>query len=238
MAFLLNLSTGLIMASTSVPNIITTDQGKQFESDLFRELNKLLGTKKFRTTTYHPQSNGMVERWHRTLKTSIKCHADPHWIHKLPIILLGLRSVILPNLKTSVAEMVYGTNIRLPYHFFHKTDKNPTKDPFTFVEKLKRHMDDLQPVPSSNHHKQKIFIFKELKDCSHVFVRKDGYKKPLQPCYDGPYEVISRDSKFFTLKIKGKDKVISIDRLKPCFEISELIPINSIKEAKNVTFDF
>lgn len=45
-----------------VCDIITTDQGKQFESDLFKELNKLLGTKRYRTTTYHPQANGMVER--------------------------------------------------------------------------------------------------------------------------------------------------------------------------------
>lgn len=72
--------------------------------------------------------------------------------------------------------MVYGSSIRLPYHFFHNTERNLTKDSFTFVEKLKRHVDHIQPVPSSNHHKQKIFVFKDLKTCSHAFVRKDGYK--------------------------------------------------------------
>lgn len=68
-----------------------------------------------------------------------------------------------------------------------------------------------------------------------MFVRKDGYNKPLQPNYDGPFEVLKRDKKFFTLKIK----VISIDRLKPCFEISDHLSVNLIhkKTTKHVTFN-
>lgn len=131
--------------------------------------------------------------------------------------------------------MVYGTNIRLPYHFFHQTEPKITKDPFTFVEKLKRDMNDFQQTQSSNHHKQKIFLFKKLHDCSHALVRIDGYKKPLQPNYDGPYLVLKRDNKFFTLQIKGKEKVISIDRLKPCFEMPEINSVNN-KPTKYVSF--
>ena len=48
-----------------VPLRITTDQGRQFESNLFRQLNELTGTTHFKTTAYHPQANGMVERFHR-----------------------------------------------------------------------------------------------------------------------------------------------------------------------------
>ena len=49
------------------------------------------------------------------------------------------------------------------------------------------------------------------------FVRHDAVKKPLQQPYDGPYQVISRAAKHFTMEIKGKQEVISIDRLKPAF---------------------
>ena len=49
-----------------VPLYITTNQGRQFESDLFAELSKLLGFARLRTTPYHPQAIGKIERYHRT----------------------------------------------------------------------------------------------------------------------------------------------------------------------------
>lgn len=55
------------------PKIITTDQGSQFESALFNALVKLTGGQRYRTTAYHPASNGLVERWHRSLKNALKC---------------------------------------------------------------------------------------------------------------------------------------------------------------------
>ena len=50
-----------------VPDTIHTDQGRNFESKLIKELCQMLGIKKTRTTPYHPQSDGMVERFNRTL---------------------------------------------------------------------------------------------------------------------------------------------------------------------------
>lgn len=200
-----------------VPLKLTSDQGRQFESELFTELNKLLGIQKFRTTAYHPQANGILERWHRTLKNSIKCHGNSRWMETLPTILLGLRSIILQNLNASPAELVYGTNIRLPYLYFDNIKPNLLSNASTFVERLKDAMEKIKPVPSSNHSKQNIFVHKDMSSCTHVFVRSDGVKKSLQPTYTGPFEVVSRNSKFFECKIKNTTKAISIDRLKPMF---------------------
>ena len=55
---------------------ITTDRGGQFESNLWKAVTQLLGTKHIRTTSYNPIANGMVERFHRQLKSSLK--ASPH----------------------------------------------------------------------------------------------------------------------------------------------------------------
>jgi len=50
-----------------VPEQLHADQGPQFESQLVREVCKLLHIKKTRTTPYHPQCDGMVEHFNRTL---------------------------------------------------------------------------------------------------------------------------------------------------------------------------
>ncbi|GBN32387.1 Transposon Ty3-G Gag-Pol polyprotein [Araneus ventricosus] len=66
------------IARFGVLELITTDRGTNFESNLFHALTKFLGSCKTRTTAFHPAANGIVERMHRQLKASIKCHASMH----------------------------------------------------------------------------------------------------------------------------------------------------------------
>ena len=70
------------------------------------------------TTSYHPQSNGMVECFHRQLKAAIMAHESPNpWTITLPAVLLGVRSAVKERLGRSAAEMLYGTTLRLPGEF-------------------------------------------------------------------------------------------------------------------------
>ena len=77
-----------------VPRHVISDKGKQFESELFLELSKIIGFYRLRTTSYQPQCNGLIERAHRTLKAAIMARKES-WISALPIVLMGIRS--MPN---------------------------------------------------------------------------------------------------------------------------------------------
>lgn len=70
---------GTWVARFGAPTRLTLDQGRQFESELFNSLTKRIGTHRIRTTAYHPQANGRVERWHRTLKAAMMAYGgDPY----------------------------------------------------------------------------------------------------------------------------------------------------------------
>ena len=58
---------------------------------------------------------------------------------------------------------------------------------------------------------------KDLQTCTHVWVRTDAVRKPLQSPYKGPYRVITRGDKFFKLDYITREEVVSIDRLKVAY---------------------
>ena len=66
-----------------VSSTSTADQGHQFDSELWK-LMQLLESKQVHTTAYHPIANGLIERFHRQLKTSLKSQPNPtHWMEIL-----------------------------------------------------------------------------------------------------------------------------------------------------------
>lgn len=208
------------VARYGTPKTLTTDQGSQFESALFKQLLKMVGGKHIHTTPYHPQSNGFVERWHRSFKAALMCHPEFPWSEILPTVLLGLRTCYKEDLKSSAAEMLYGTVLRVPNEFFDDIDA--VSDPEMFLTKFRSHMREVRPTATSHHIKDKFFIQKGMHDCTHVFVRVDSVKQPLESPYTGPYEIIRRESdRVFIIRKDDKETAISVDRLKPAFFLKD-----------------
>jgi len=99
-----------------VPDSIHTDQGKNFEAKVIQEICHLLGVTKTRTTPYHPQSDGLVERFNRTLLDMLSITvADEHdWDLSLPMLLLAYRTSVQETTGTTPFQLMFGRNPRLP----------------------------------------------------------------------------------------------------------------------------
>lgn len=205
------------LARFGCPLHITTDRGRQFESDLFAQLAKFCGYTHHKTTSYHPASNGMIERWHRSLKAALMCHEET-WTSALPVVLLGLRTTYKSDIGSSVAELVYGETLRLPGEFVDadKIEK-ATQDQPEFLRRLREHISKIRPPQASRHGTPPSFVHQDLEHCTHVMLRTEGVKPPLQAPYSGPYEVIQRHKQTMNILINGKATTVSINRVKPAY---------------------
>lgn len=217
------------------PLRISTDQGRQFESSLFQKLMNKLGVSRIRTTAYHPQSNGLVERFHRTLKTALIARGNKQqWVQELSTVLFGLRTAIHKETNYSPATMIYGTSLRLPADVFTpaKIDK---EDPL-LIRHLTESMALLNESCARAPARQQLttFIPKQLETCTHVFMRVDGGKKSLSPPYEGPYEVIEKHDKFYKIRLPNREAVVSLDRLKPAYVLPAATE-EEVKENQYVT---
>ena len=128
--------------------MVTTNWGRQFQSALWKEFTQLLGTKHLQTTAYHPIANGLIERFHRHLRSAMKAQSQPeNWMDVLPPVLLGVRTALKEDFHCTSAELVYGTSLCLPGEFFTPC-KDKVADPSSYMQKLKITMQKLRAVPT------------------------------------------------------------------------------------------
>ena len=133
------------------------------------------------------------------------CHADEHWAEALPLVLMGIRSAWKEDLKASSAELVYGSPLRLPGEFF-ATSPSECTDVTDFASRLKVHIGKLRLIPISRHAAPTTFIFKDLAAALHVFLRLGALRGALKAPYVGPYRVLHRGDRTYTIEVQGAGK--------------------------------
>ena len=97
-----------------IPTIIHSDQGRNFESNVMKGLCSMLGIEKSRTTAYHPQSDGLVERLNRTLMGAVSKYVERDqrdWDLWLPFVLFSYRTTVHASTAMTPYELMFG---RLP----------------------------------------------------------------------------------------------------------------------------
>ena len=197
-----------------VPDELASDRGSQFTSNLWNSMLRLYGISKRQSTSYHPQAQGLVERFHRSLKNALKtkCKNANDWFFELPFVMLGLRTAPKEALGVSPAEMVYGEPISIPGEMISAPVDSSSIE---MVKALRKVVGKLVPKTMVKLKPFVPYVPKELYSSKFVFVRRDGAKVPIQKPYDGPYQVLETADKTFKLQLGDKTDWVSIERLKP-----------------------
>ncbi|KAI4896495.1 hypothetical protein NFI96_004225 [Prochilodus magdalenae] len=100
-----------------VPEELHSDQGRNFESEVMAGVCRILGIHKTRTTPLHPQSDGLVERFNRTLAAQLAMVTDKNqrdWDRHLPVVLLACRSAVQETTGFTPALLMFGRELRTP----------------------------------------------------------------------------------------------------------------------------
>ena len=112
-----HILSGHWIAHFSLTTPVTSDRGAQFISSIWATLVKLLGISHSHITAFHPQSNSMIECFHRSLKSALHAWLEgPNWVDELPWVLLSVRTAPKEDLAALSAELVYGAPFSLQRH--------------------------------------------------------------------------------------------------------------------------
>ena len=104
-----------------LPKSIQSDQGSNFMSGLFQQVMDELGIKQYRSSAYHPESQGALERFHQTLKNMIRSYCfytNRDWDEGVNLLLFAVRETVQESLGYSPFELVFGHSVRGPLKLF------------------------------------------------------------------------------------------------------------------------
>ena len=219
-----------------VPHELHSDQGRNFESAVFKGLCHRLGIKKTRTTPLHPQSDGMVERFNRTIGNQLAMYAHDNpseWDRHVPLLLLAYRSAVHEATRETPAKLMLGRELTLPVDFFYGSMADqPHFDALPeYVQVLEETMAKIHEFARkniktlSNRAKTRY----DLRASGRLFnsgdavwlfnpQRKKGVCPKLTCPWKGPYVVVDRINDVVYRIRQGprsKPAVVHKDRLKP-----------------------
>jgi len=99
-----------VFSNYGMPDILHSDQGRNFESCILRKTLEAFGVQKSQTTTYHPQGDGMVKRFNCSLLQMLRSYVCDHaeWEQYLPYILFAYRTAVHASTGVSPLKMMFG----------------------------------------------------------------------------------------------------------------------------------
>ena len=219
------------------PMHIHSDQGTQFEAELFQKMCELLGITKTRTTPFRPQSDGQSERNIRTL-TNLLAKAvtkQDNWDYHIPFVLMAYRSTPHEATKMTPNKLMFGRENYMPMDIL--LPPSPDQEELTstdkYADQLKITLNNAYKLARENlkhaavrqkklydlKKSGKSFAVGDIVWMANLGARRKGISPKFQPKWKGPYLIVQQfnDVLVEVMKSHCKTSVVHTDHLKKWF---------------------
>ncbi|KAB0793022.1 hypothetical protein PPYR_12642 [Photinus pyralis] len=212
-----------------IPETIVTDQGKEFTSNLLKQVAKLFKIKQINCSSYHPESNGALERSHHTLAEYLKHYIQEKqtdWDNWIDFAMFSYNTTVHTTTKFTPFELLFGIKANLPTSITKNPQFKYTYD--DYIDNLTLKLQESQAIArkhilgSKEQNKKyydqnsstqkfdigdKVFLLNEQS--------KPGRAQKLIPNYSGPYEIVEVNPPVnCTLLVKNKRTKVHNNKLK------------------------
>ena len=224
-----------VICRYGLPSYIHSDQGANLTSNLMAAVCKHLGIEQTRTSAYHPQGNGQVERFNRTLESMLAKVVSDHqtdWDYHLPQLLFAYRTAIHETTGFTPFHITFGRSPILPLEaMMGSLPQQRNKDVPSFLAKLhnslqtayttvRAHIASAHQRNKARYDKERPFSPYSVGDLVwlHVSAVKPGRTKKFASQWKGPYTIMDRISEVnYKIKLVGsstKATIVHHNRLK------------------------
>lgn len=233
----LNWLTFDIIPRHGVFSELITDQGVQFISEKFKSFCRSVGIKHKTTSPFHPQTDGMVEKFNRTFLNMIRNYVttdQKDWPTHIPLILYSYRTAVNDTTKVSPAEALQGRKFKLPIDMMRPPSLTFDSDSSSSLDELFEKMKVIRSNVRKEHEKSLVKrqqcydkaknrdIREEYKIGDLVYwkkpVAKKGRSPKLSPIWQGPFTIKNKLSLYNYVLTDEDNSVVTvhINNLKLC----------------------
>ena len=225
-----------VVCKQGVPVTLVTDQGREFTNKVLEGISKLLNMSHVKTTPYHPQANGIIERCNGTVVNILRTLIEDNmgiWDSMLPVAVFAYNSGYNRTIKDSPFYLLHLRDPSFPFEVMNEDRKFYNIDDYkeematkasrvyarcqSFLEEARGQLEKGQ---------SKRAAIKPVKVGDRVYVRQvpaKGKPSKLQPAYSGPFRVIEKVSDV-VVKLRnirtGTVKTLHTDRIRVIHEDS------------------
>lgn len=207
------------------PRALLTDQGSVFFTSIMRNLAKRFRIDHYRTTAYHPQSNGSIERSHHVLTEYLKMYtnADANWDEHLPTAMFSYNTSVHEGTLYTPFALIFGRTPRLPSAVsISETRTDVTYEDYlnSLYDSIRNWQDAARKNLIASKEKSKKYYDRKINPQNfnindQVYLLKEPRKGKLADQYTGPHTVLGiippRNVK---IDYYGKTRIVHTDKLK------------------------